>query len=128
MSFDCATSYDLTRRQRKFECQGHRSSHSNSICALKDLKSKKSISLKLRKNLACPKEFHCPLSKELMRDPVIVTSGLVFRHQIDARSVGVTPFLSSQPSCLTSRFHVSPSQGFLGCLSSPFCFCSVILF
>ncbi|KAI7982900.1 U-box domain-containing protein 9 [Camellia lanceoleosa] len=46
------------------------------LCALKDLMSKKSVSLKLRKNLACLEEFRCPLCKELMRDPVIVALGL----------------------------------------------------
>ncbi|GFQ00118.1 U-box domain-containing protein 9 [Phtheirospermum japonicum] len=38
------------------------------LCALKDLKLKKSV----------PEEFKCPLSKELMRDPVIIASGQTF--------------------------------------------------
>lgn len=40
--------------------------------------SSSSLSLKLHKNpITCPEEFKCPLSKELMRDPVIVASGQV---------------------------------------------------
>lgn len=48
------------------------------LLALKDFKSKRSVSLKLREHLACPEEFRCPLSKELMRDPVVVASGLTY--------------------------------------------------
>lgn len=52
---------------------------------LKELKLKKSMSLKLRSGYnnqetvsgMTPEEFICPLSKELMRDPVIVANGQV---------------------------------------------------
>lgn len=56
---------------------------------LKDLKLRKkssstskssssSLSFKLHENLSsCPQEFRCPLSKELMTDPVILASGQV---------------------------------------------------
>lgn len=48
------------------------------LSALKELKMKKrSLSLKLRETLQCPEEFKCPLSKELMRDPVVLASGQV---------------------------------------------------
>lgn len=52
------------------------------LCVLKELKlrNRSSLSLKLHnKSVAssCPDEFKCPLSKELMRDPVIVASGQV---------------------------------------------------
>ncbi|KAH7521017.1 hypothetical protein JRO89_XSUnG0130900 [Xanthoceras sorbifolium] len=46
------------------------------LYALKELKMKKrSLSLKLHETVRCPEEFKCPLSKELMRDPVILASG-----------------------------------------------------
>ncbi|XP_065876082.1 U-box domain-containing protein 9 isoform X1 [Euphorbia lathyris] len=49
------------------------------LFALKELKSKKrSSSLKLRESLPCPDEFKCPLSKELMRDPVILATGQTY--------------------------------------------------
>ncbi|KAJ0053877.1 hypothetical protein Pint_01474 [Pistacia integerrima] len=49
------------------------------LSALKELKMKKrSLSLKLRETLPCPEEFKCPLSKELMRDPVVLASGQTF--------------------------------------------------
>ncbi|XP_051143062.1 U-box domain-containing protein 9 [Andrographis paniculata] len=53
------------------------------VCALKDFKLKKSVSLKLRNDPelvsgAVPEEFKCPLSKQLMRDPVIIASGKTF--------------------------------------------------
>ncbi|CAL0328192.1 unnamed protein product [Lupinus luteus] len=54
------------------------------LCVIKDLKMRKSSSsssslcLKLQKNVTCPDEFKCPLSKELMRDPVIVASGQTY--------------------------------------------------
>ncbi|PQQ13781.1 U-box domain-containing protein 9 isoform X1 [Prunus yedoensis var. nudiflora] len=48
----------------------------DTLSALKELKFKKrSLSLKLNDVLSCPPEFRCPLSKELMRDPVIVSTG-----------------------------------------------------
>jgi hypothetical protein len=49
------------------------------LCALKELRlrGKRSLSLKLLETLSCPEEFRCPLSKELMRDPVIVATGQV---------------------------------------------------
>lgn len=49
------------------------------LCVLKDLKMKKrSMSLRLHDCMSCPEEFKCPLSKELMRDPVIVATGLTY--------------------------------------------------
>ncbi|KAL5798672.1 hypothetical protein ACOSQ2_003492 [Xanthoceras sorbifolium] len=49
------------------------------LYALKELKMKKrSLSLKLHETVRCPEEFKCPLSKELMRDPVILASGQTF--------------------------------------------------
>lgn len=56
------------------------------LCALEGLKLKTSVSLKLHNHRyghemvsgAVPGEFKCPLSKELMRDPVIVATGQVF--------------------------------------------------
>ncbi|KAA8543555.1 hypothetical protein F0562_021699 [Nyssa sinensis] len=48
------------------------------LTALKDLKLKRPISWKLHASLACPEEFRCPLSKELMRDPVIVATGQTY--------------------------------------------------
>ncbi|KAG2672622.1 hypothetical protein I3760_13G050800 [Carya illinoinensis] len=52
------------------------------LCALKELKlrGKRSPSLKLLETLACPEEFRCPLSKELMRDPVIVATGQTYER------------------------------------------------
>ncbi|KAL6978867.1 hypothetical protein U1Q18_020535 [Sarracenia purpurea var. burkii] len=51
---------------------------SQTLCALKDLKSKKPVSLKLPESLSCPEEFRCPISRELMKDPVIVASGQTY--------------------------------------------------
>ncbi|XAR58768.1 Ubiquitin--protein ligase [Bertholletia excelsa] len=48
------------------------------LFALKDLKCKRPVSLKLQRSLSCPEEFRCPLSNELMRDPVIVASGQTY--------------------------------------------------
>lgn len=51
------------------------------LCALKDLKEgKRSLSLKRNdsKAVSFPQEFRCPLSKELMRDPVIVATGQTY--------------------------------------------------
>ncbi|KAJ4829276.1 U-box domain-containing protein 9 [Turnera subulata] len=49
------------------------------LCALKELKMKKrSLSLKLREMVSCPEEFKCPLSKELMRDPVVLATGQTY--------------------------------------------------
>ncbi|CAI9776591.1 unnamed protein product [Fraxinus pennsylvanica] len=55
------------------------------LSALKELKMKKYLSLKLHNNSrrevvsgAVPEEFKCPLSKELMRDPVIVATGQTY--------------------------------------------------
>lgn len=48
------------------------------LSALKELKlRKRSLALKLNDILSCPEEFRCPISKELMRDPVIVSTGQV---------------------------------------------------
>lgn len=50
----------------------------DTLLALREFKlRKRSIPLKLLDTLSCPQEFRCPLSKELMRDPVIVSSGQV---------------------------------------------------
>ncbi|KAG7036239.1 U-box domain-containing protein 9, partial [Cucurbita argyrosperma subsp. argyrosperma] len=49
------------------------------LCALKELKlRKRSRSSNLYENLICPDEFRCPLSTELMRDPVVVSTGETF--------------------------------------------------
>uniref|UniRef100_A0A2N9I0H8 RING-type E3 ubiquitin transferase n=1 Tax=Fagus sylvatica TaxID=28930 RepID=A0A2N9I0H8_FAGSY len=51
------------------------------LSALKELKRRKnqsSLSLKLLQTLTCPEEFRCPLSKELMRDPVMVATGQTY--------------------------------------------------
>ena len=56
----------------------------DALCALRELKFNKrstatttTSSLKLHEAVSCPEEFKCPLSKELMRDPVILASGQV---------------------------------------------------
>ena len=56
----------------------------DTLCSLIELKFNKrstatttTSSLKLYETLSCPEEFRCPLSKELMRDPVILASGQV---------------------------------------------------
>ncbi|XAR60914.1 Ubiquitin--protein ligase [Bertholletia excelsa] len=51
---------------------------SKTLSALKDLKSKKPVSLKLDEVSSCPEEYRCPLSKELMKDPVIVATGQTY--------------------------------------------------
>ncbi|KAJ4956255.1 hypothetical protein NE237_013038 [Protea cynaroides] len=48
------------------------------LSALKDLKFKGSLSFKLDGPLSCPEQFRCPLSKELMRDPVILATGQTY--------------------------------------------------
>ncbi|KAJ6687109.1 U-BOX DOMAIN-CONTAINING PROTEIN 9 [Salix purpurea] len=49
------------------------------LFALKELKMKRrSLSLKLRETVLCPEEFKCPLSKELMRDPVVLSTGQTY--------------------------------------------------
>lgn len=49
------------------------------LFALKGLKVKRrSSSLKLRETVLCPEEFKCPLSKELMRDPVVLATGQTY--------------------------------------------------
>lgn len=59
----------------------------DALCALRELKFNKrstvpttttTSSLKLHEALSCPEEFKCPLSKELMRDPVILASGQTY--------------------------------------------------
>ncbi|XP_022758761.1 U-box domain-containing protein 9-like [Durio zibethinus] len=57
----------------------------DAICCLRELKFNKrstatttTSSLKLHEALSCPQEFKCPLSKELMRDPVILSSGQTY--------------------------------------------------
>ncbi|EXB84496.1 U-box domain-containing protein 9 [Morus notabilis] len=51
----------------------------DALFALKELKlRKRSVSLKLHDTLSSPPEFRCPLSKELMRDPVVVSTGQTY--------------------------------------------------
>lgn len=40
-------------------------------------KMAKSSSLEMLETVSCPEEFRCPLSNELMRDPVVLASGQV---------------------------------------------------
>lgn len=40
-------------------------------------KMSKSSSLEMLETVSCPEEFRCPLSNELMRDPVVLASGQV---------------------------------------------------
>lgn len=42
----------------------------------------KSSSLQMLETVSCPEEFRCPLSKELMRDPVVLASGQVSERHI----------------------------------------------
>lgn len=55
----------------------------DALCALRELKFNKqstattTSSLKFHEAVSCPEEFRCPLSKELMRDPIILASGQV---------------------------------------------------
>ncbi|KAK2971411.1 hypothetical protein RJ640_025361 [Escallonia rubra] len=53
---------------------------SRTLCALKDLKAnRRSLSLRLsQSSVGLPEEFRCPISKELMRDPVIVATGQTY--------------------------------------------------
>ncbi|KAK8588465.1 hypothetical protein V6N13_087388 [Hibiscus sabdariffa] len=50
------------------------------LCALRELKFHKpsTASLRLHEPLSCPEEFICPLSKKLMSDPVILSSGQTY--------------------------------------------------
>ncbi|KAL2486289.1 U-box domain-containing protein 9 [Abeliophyllum distichum] len=48
------------------------------LYALRELKLKQPISLKLANTGAVPEEFKCPISKELMRDPVIISTGQTY--------------------------------------------------
>ncbi|KAJ9169816.1 hypothetical protein P3X46_017966 [Hevea brasiliensis] len=49
------------------------------LSALMELKmNKRSLSFKLSQTLSCPDEFKCPLSNELMRDPVILATGQTY--------------------------------------------------
>lgn len=49
------------------------------LSALKDVKLKKTTSLRLDHNaFSCPPQFRCPLSKQLMRDPVIISTGQTY--------------------------------------------------
>ncbi|KAL0691586.1 hypothetical protein Bca4012_091265 [Brassica carinata] len=41
-------------------------------------KRAKSSSLEMLETVSCPEEFRCPLSKELMRDPVVLASGQTY--------------------------------------------------
>ncbi|XVF32097.1 hypothetical protein REPUB_Repub17cG0052700 [Reevesia pubescens] len=57
----------------------------DALCTLRDLKFNKrstpnttTSSLKLHQAVSCPEGFKCPLSKELMRDPVILASGQTY--------------------------------------------------
>ncbi|KAL2932726.1 U-box domain-containing protein 9 [Bienertia sinuspersici] len=49
------------------------------LSALKDVKLKRTTSLRLDDGtFSCPPEFLCPLSKQLMRDPVIISTGQTY--------------------------------------------------
>lgn len=48
----------------------------DALLALRELRARRRSSFSLR-TLACPEEYRCPISKELMRDPVIVATGQV---------------------------------------------------
>ncbi|KAJ0244344.1 U-box domain-containing protein 9 [Hirschfeldia incana] len=51
------------------------------LSALKQAKTKKtakSSSLEMLETVSCPDEFRCPLSNELMRDPVVLASGQTY--------------------------------------------------
>lgn len=51
----------------------------DAMCALKELKKwKRGGGVGLKAALACPEEFRCPISKELMRDPVFVATGQTY--------------------------------------------------
>jgi hypothetical protein len=47
------------------------------LSSLKDLKLNSSLSLRLDDGLAVPQEFRCPISRELMKDPVVLATGQV---------------------------------------------------
>lgn len=49
----------------------------STLSALKDFKYRRSFSDKLN-DFAVPSEFRCPISTELMRDPVILATGQVY--------------------------------------------------
>ncbi|KAK4765876.1 hypothetical protein SAY87_007518 [Trapa incisa] len=52
------------------------------LLALSDIRTRRSSarspSLKLLGSVSCPEDFLCPLSKELMRDPVIIATGQTY--------------------------------------------------
>ncbi|XP_057534682.1 U-box domain-containing protein 9 [Amaranthus tricolor] len=49
------------------------------LSTLKDVKWKKTASLRLDDaSFSCPPEFRCPLSKQLMQDPVIISTGQTY--------------------------------------------------
>jgi hypothetical protein len=48
------------------------------LFSLMNLKGNRSVSLKIRDSVAFPDEFKCPISKEIMKDPVIVSSGQTY--------------------------------------------------
>ncbi|XP_007049638.2 PREDICTED: U-box domain-containing protein 9 [Theobroma cacao] len=56
----------------------------DALCALRELKFNKqstattTSSLKFHEAVSCPEAFRCPLSKELMRDPIILASGQTY--------------------------------------------------
>ncbi|KAE8685858.1 U-box domain-containing protein 9 [Hibiscus syriacus] len=52
----------------------------DALCALTEVRLNKrpTATLKLHEAVSCPEEFKCPLSKELMRDPVILASGQTY--------------------------------------------------
>ncbi|KAE8685299.1 U-box domain-containing protein 9 [Hibiscus syriacus] len=52
----------------------------DALCALRELRliKRPTATLKLREAVSCPEEFKCPLSKELMRDPIILASGQTY--------------------------------------------------
>ncbi|KAK8674354.1 hypothetical protein V6N13_112646 [Hibiscus sabdariffa] len=52
----------------------------DALCALRELmlNRRSTATLKLHETVSCPEEFKCPLSKELMRDPVILASGQTY--------------------------------------------------
>ncbi|KAF8006792.1 hypothetical protein BT93_K0952 [Corymbia citriodora subsp. variegata] len=47
------------------------------LLALREVRARRRSSFSLR-TLACPEEYRCPISKELMRDPVIVATGQTY--------------------------------------------------
>ena len=54
------------------------------LSTLKDVKWKKTASLRLDDaSFSCPPEFRCPLSKQLMQDPVIISTGQVCFLQLN---------------------------------------------